>query len=589
MSCSICLEDYKGKKIEMVKCQYCPYGACRGCQQRYLLQTTEDPHCMDCKRGWTTDFMADNFPLSFRNDTLRKQRRIILHDREKSMLPAMQPFVQWKREIAELTVKIIPLHAALYGTADDIKEKGVLEVGLTAELQKSSTKRSTARRKLHLLNEEMEDENITLERRAEIRMERTAVEDELVTLDSTYKCIYKDYRAALEAHGTMERNLHLLKRRFAGEDVGDGTATVAAARREFVMRCPADACRGFLSSAHKCGTCAKWACAKCLECIGEDKTAAHTCKPESVESAKMIQKETRPCPKCGVRIFKIDGCDQMWCTQEGCNTAFSWNTGHVVTGIVHNPHYYEWLRRTGAQVRETGDIPCGGVPGYRLLTLLTRAAYMPEKMRNTLYDMHRAIMDFQNVRLPQYPARMPALSNKDEDVAYLMNEMTEAEWQRALEIKEARFIRKREIGQILQTLITAASDVLNAIQARFDDMEARHDAKNRQMQAVAMKSSGDQAVRRVALATVQVEMNKYDKEEGVKMVAWVEENALAQLRQLFEYTNEAFKTLGEKQRMAVPQVSEKWEWKPARILYRPAKAKAAAGATERVEVEDDEV
>ena len=57
---------------------------------------------MDCKRGWTTDFIADNFPLNFRNDTLRKHRRVILHDREKSMLPAMQPFVQWKREIAEL-------------------------------------------------------------------------------------------------------------------------------------------------------------------------------------------------------------------------------------------------------------------------------------------------------------------------------------------------------------------------------------------------------------------------------------------------------------------------------------------------------
>ena len=249
---------------------------------------------MDCKRGWTTDFIADNFPLNFRNDTLRKHRRVILHDREKSMLPAMQPFVQWKREIAELGMKIIPLHAALYGTGDDIKDKGVLEVGLAAELQKSSTKRSTARRKLHLLNEEMEDENVTLERRAEIRTERTAVEDELVALDSTYKRVYKEYRVALEAHNAMEMNLLTLKRRFAGEDVGDGTATVAAARRECVMRCPADACRGFLSSAHKCGTCAKWACAKCLECIGEDKTAAHTCKPESVESAKMIQKETRP-------------------------------------------------------------------------------------------------------------------------------------------------------------------------------------------------------------------------------------------------------------------------------------------------------
>ena len=579
MSCPICLEDYKGKRIEMVKCQYCPYGACRGCQQRYLLQTTEDPHCMDCKRGWTTDFMASNFPLSFRNDTLRKHRRIILHDREKSMLPAMQPFVQWKREIDELNTKITPLAVVLYGS------EGERDKGLSAEVTAAASKRVAARRMVHVLNEEMENEDITLERRAAIRVERTALEDQLVALDATYKRIYKEFRATLDMHAEIERNLHLLKRRFEGEDVGDGTATVAAARREFVMRCPADTCRGFLSSAHKCGTCAKWACAKCLECIGEEKTTAHTCKPESVESAKMIQKETRPCPKCGVRIFKIDGCDQMWCTQDGCNTAFSWNTGHVVTGIVHNPHYYEWLRRTGAQARETGDIPCGGVPGFRLLTLLSRATYMPEKMRNTLYDMHRAIMDFQNVRLPQYPARMPALANKDEDIAYLMNELTEEQWQRALEIKEARFIRKREIGQILQTLITAASDILNAIQARFDEANLQQEAKQRKLNAAALKSSQDPAVRRVALASVQVEMNKYILEEGGKMNAWVEENVLKQLRQLFDYTNDAFKTLGATQHMAVPQISDKWEWKAARILYRPAKAAAAAARS--TETEDD--
>jgi hypothetical protein len=282
----------------------------------------------------------------------------------------------------------------------------------------------------------------------------------------------------------------------------------------------------------------------------------------------------------------VRNCDQMWCTQDGCNTAFSWNTGHVVTGIVHNPHYYEWLRRTGAQARETGDIPCGGVPGFRLLTLLSRATYMPEKMRNTLYDMHRAIMDFQNVRLPQYPARMPALANKDEDIAYLMNELTEEQWQRALEIKEARFIRKREIGQILQTLITAASDILNAIQARFDEANLQQEAKQRVRNAAALKSSQDPAVRRVALATVQVEMNKYILEEGAKMNAWIEENVLKQLRQLFDYTNEAFKTLGASQHMAVPQISDKWEWKAARILYRPAKAGATAVET-RTETEDD--
>ena len=66
----------------------------------------------------------------------------------------------------------------------------------------------------------------------------------------------------------------------------------------------------------------------------------HVCNEDDVKSAEMIKKETRNCPKCAVPIFKTEGCDQMWCTE--CHTAFSWRTGLVVTGVVHNPHFYAW-------------------------------------------------------------------------------------------------------------------------------------------------------------------------------------------------------------------------------------------------------
>ena len=70
----------------------------------------------------------------------------------------------------------------------------------------------------------------------------------------------------------------------------------------------------------------------------------------------------------------VRNCNQMWCVMEGCNTAFDWVSGRIITGAVHNPHYYEWLRRTGGQQRETGDIPCGGVPTYWVLLSAFRVA-----------------------------------------------------------------------------------------------------------------------------------------------------------------------------------------------------------------------
>jgi len=139
-----------------------------------------------------------------------------------------------------------------------------------------------------------------------------------------------------------------------------GVSVNSSERRKFLHKCPEPECKGFLSSSWKCGVCDHWACSKCFEALGETKDPNHVCKKENVESAEMIKKETRPCPQCAVPIFKISGCDQMWCTQ--CNIAYSWNTGKIVNGgVIHNPHYFQFMQN-GGQVRNPGDQVCGGVP-----------------------------------------------------------------------------------------------------------------------------------------------------------------------------------------------------------------------------------
>ena len=40
--------------------------------------------------------------------------------------------------------------------------------------------------------------------------------------------------------------------------------------------------------------------------------------------------------------------------------AFDWRSGRIETGRVHNPHYFEFKKRS----REHGDIPCGGRPTF---------------------------------------------------------------------------------------------------------------------------------------------------------------------------------------------------------------------------------
>jgi hypothetical protein len=77
--------------------------------------------------------------------------------------------------------------------------------------------------------------------------------------------------------------------------------------RKFVMPCQTTGCRGMLSSAYKCALCEKYTCSKCLESIEGNKDDHH-CVQENIDTAEEIRKNTKPCPSCGSRISKIDGC-----------------------------------------------------------------------------------------------------------------------------------------------------------------------------------------------------------------------------------------------------------------------------------------
>ena len=132
--------------------------------------------------------------------------------------------------------------------------------------------------------------------------------------------------------------------------------TVKTDRKEFICKCPNNDCIGYLSTQYKCGLCNNSYCPNCNELKVEN----HICNNETVETIKLLNKECKKCPKCHVNIYKIDGCDMMWCVS--CHVAFSWRTLQILNGQnIHNPHYFQWLSQQngGITVRNPNDILCG--------------------------------------------------------------------------------------------------------------------------------------------------------------------------------------------------------------------------------------
>jgi len=241
----------------------------------------------------------------------------------------------------------------------------------------------------------------------------------------------------------------------------------------------------------------------------------------------------------------VRNCDQMWCVMEGCGTAFSWNTGHIVTGVIHNPHYYEWLRRRegGELPREAGDIPCGGMPNTWQMVGVMRELALPGDLNTAILESFRNLQELIDHRMREFPSRLPQLANKEDDVEYLLQEITEDVWQTRLERTETKFLKKKEIGQILQTLATAGSDMMNRIYERARDTS-----------------------------------DSYDDDKADEFIAWLFCTAVPELEQLRAFGNDSLLALAKRDRMAVPQFEANWSWKGLRAIY--AKKSAVAIATE---------
>jgi len=433
MNCSICVERFNRSNHAPITCVGCPAVVCASCTETYLLMTNENAHCMNCRIGWTRETLDScGLTVKFVRTTYKKRREDVLFERERGLMPATQPHVEKRVAISNYTRQIVEVARLMAPISYNI----------------------------------MENRNRTPQEIAEI-----------IGTDSYHECIMwrisKNYEYLKESavlkneRDRLEALVTYLK---------TSEVDVKKEAKKFVRACPANGCKGFLSHMWKCGVCSIWTCPECHEVKGPEKDTEHVCNPDNIETAKLLARDTKPCPKCASMIFKIEGCDQMWCPQ--CATAFSWRKGTIELGRIHNPHYYEYRRVNGTLPREIGDIPCGGMPTADQVIDHTVKIGHKWYNSNIVLTIIRTHHHIAQVIIPVYTRRHD--DNLDLRITYMMNQMSEDKFKSKIQSREKAIEKKTEILNILNTYQVVTSEIMQRVvtSATIDKFEETYQEFN---------------------------------------------------------------------------------------------------------------
>ncbi|NBX51198.1 hypothetical protein EBT25_15030, partial [bacterium] len=446
--------------------------------------------------SWDYGFMCQTMTKRFVVETLKKHSEQLMLEREKALLPVTQPIVERIKKLRELynlngklnsrvLVQRNTEREALHKLRRDREDLMLNGHRMrTADINASETLTDTDQsdderekiRRHHAKLPDVIQQDIRVWRKARQDMKRLQ-EERRANYTVINRIIRKNERriAAITNRTQEGQDPHDYATSSSDEDDDVAHERRRSSKRTFVRACPAEECRGFLSNKWTCGLCNTSVCSKCHE-VKDAKDANHShdehvCDPNSVATAQMLSKDTRACPKCGVQIHKIDGCNMMFCTQ--CHTPFCWKTGEVIKNErIHNPHYYEWLRQNskdGTIPREPGDDPgnaCNNNNNRIYIRMLREKLadndLLSYDVEDMLWNVHRADVHIEMVEIARL-VNIGRVDNIDIRIRYLLNECTETAWRHELYRRAKRADKNLAIRHVYEMVHAVINDEFRKI------------------------------------------------------------------------------------------------------------------------------
>jgi hypothetical protein len=269
-ACVVCREHFTTVLRKKALCKFCQASACSKCIEQYLLTRHEDAHCLHCRVNYTDATLFEICTKTYLQQTYFKHRQEVLINRNRAQLPLLQDAAVREK----------------HG-----RERNIIMAGLQKEINQIRAARN---------------EVLVLYNRAYVAYygQNGVRTDEGMRLIESLMVQAEDLREQVREKRTLQ-----LQVRWPGH--GHHTQHVEEKEEEkkkFVRRCTRDGCKGFLSTAWKCGICEWFSCSKCFVVKGKTHDAEHECKKEDIDTAELIKKDCKPCPKCGEFIEKSSGC-----------------------------------------------------------------------------------------------------------------------------------------------------------------------------------------------------------------------------------------------------------------------------------------
>lgn len=443
--CIVCIERFNKSTKKPVECPYCQVQICRTCIQTCLLQDPI-PQCQmpECRKPWSEEFLYSMMTKVFMDGPYCKRKERLLLEQEKARLPETQ------REAA----KYMEGKAVLATITPQIERIRTMVAALPSSRNATKLLHNYDRNRFSMTHAQRADiQQLIYNAKQDVWKESVPLQKELLKLKRLHK--YSEHKRHADHYGLS--------------NTVRGVPTEAK-NWTHVGKCPVTDCEGFISLEYACGLCKVTVCKDCMESCSAD----HLCDTNKVENIKALKKEAKPCPKCAAQISKIDGCDQMWCTQ--CHTAFSWRTG-AIENRVHNPHYYEWMRRNGQNAPRAEPViagaECGGLWSITQRASVLCKSFESPSLGNAIQQLrHVDVADRQQTQ--QNLLRLRTTHNEERRrlrVRRLAKEIMDEGWQIPLQRMQKHEHYLHDIQQVYEMYVQTGTDILSEFIRNADERQ----------------------------------------------------------------------------------------------------------------------